>query len=314
MFLDWIAELGLLQHDPVSNVLARFPLSVKKTLITEVTSTLLLTASDLSLLSTMAHMQWAMEVLGQGFGLPLEELTITQDTTQLYSQWLFDPQTRPSAFRQAAGTADEQRLYQTIFHHYSLLFEVRSTLPPSPGISHLYNPPHHRHSTTPVSNSSSSSSTHATPTPQVPVGVLVQRHIELCKKVLTVLTMAGRQLGTSFSEDTWEVLLKVVLGVTDSLLREHPTRSPALVSEHSKMSEDLCEHLLRVLFELWLRSNIRQVYMWDILKKCFNGWTHRTPVLQQWAASSHGLCQRVVRLLYGPGQGTELVNLARPVK
>ncbi|KAF8980736.1 hypothetical protein BGZ46_003773 [Entomortierella lignicola] len=252
----------------------------------------------------MAHMRWAMEVLGQGFALPLEELWIAQDTTQLYSQWLFEPQMRPLAFRLVAGTADEQLLYQVMFHHYSLLFQVRTAQPPSP--SPLGNPQHNRHPTTPTS-----SSFQQTP-PQsqtAPVGVLIQRHIELCKKVLTVLTMAGRQLGNAFSEETWEVLLKVILGITDSLLREQPIK-PSAISEHSKMSEDLCEHLLRVLFELWLRSNTRQVQMWDILKLCFNGWTHRIPVLHQWAASSLGLCQRVIRLLYGPGQGTDIVHVA----
>lgn len=96
---------------PVSNVLARFPLQVRKTLITEVASTLLV-SSDLTLLSSMAHMRWAMEVLGQGFALPLEELSIAQETTQLYSQWLFEPQMRPMAFHQAVGTEDEQLLYQ----------------------------------------------------------------------------------------------------------------------------------------------------------------------------------------------------------
>ncbi|KAF9938926.1 hypothetical protein BGZ67_010190 [Mortierella alpina] len=309
MFLDWIAQLGLLKHDP-----ARFPLQVRKTLITEVTSTLLVT-SDLSLLYSMAHMKWAMEVLGQGFALPLEELSIAQETTQLYSQWLFEPQVRPLAFRMAAGTADEQLLYQVIFHHYSLLFQVRSLPPtaPGPSIAQTQNQ-HHRHPTTPVTTGSSSYHQHhasqAASASQVPVGVLIQRHVELCKKVLTVLTMAGRQLGNSFSEETWEVLLKVILGITDSLLREQPATAALQMPEHSKMSDDLCEHLLRVLFELWLRSGIRQVHMWDILKQCFNGWTHRIPVLHQWAASSLGLCQRVVRLLYGPGQGTDVVNLA----
>ena len=32
--------------------------------------------------------------------------------------------------------------------------------------------------------------------------------------------MAGRTLGPQFSEETWLVLLKVVLGITDCLLRE----------------------------------------------------------------------------------------------
>lgn len=169
---------------------------------------------------------------------------------------------------------------------------------------------HLRHPTTPLTGGSNSH--------HVPIGVLIQRHIELCKKVLTVLTMAGRQLGNSFSTETWQVLLKVILGITDSLLKEQPPPTPSrststtmmLIPEQAKMSDDLCEHLLRVLFELWLRSNTREVAMWDILKQCFNGWTHRIPVLHQWAASSLGLCQRVVRLLYGPGQGTDVVNLA----
>ncbi|KAF9432411.1 hypothetical protein BGZ76_010844 [Entomortierella beljakovae] len=250
----------------------------------------------------MAHMRWVMEVLGQGFALPLEELSIAQETTQLYSQWLFEPPLRPLAFRLASGTADEQLLYQAMFHHYSLLFQVRTVQPPSPILSHLGPGQQSRYPATPTTPSFQPS----VQPPPTSAGFL-GRHIELCKKVLTVLTMAGRQLGNTFSEETWEVLLKVILGITDSLLREQ-TIKPS--TEHSKMSDDLCEHLLRVLFELWLRSNIRRVQMWDILKHCFNGWTHRIPVLHQWAASSLGLCQRVVRLLYGPGQGTDNVNLA----
>lgn len=53
-----------------------------------------------------------MEVLGQGFALPLEELPIAQNITQVYSQWLFEPHNRPLAFKQVEGTPDEQRLYQ----------------------------------------------------------------------------------------------------------------------------------------------------------------------------------------------------------
>ena len=179
---------------------------------------------------------------------------------------------------------------------------------PSPASPHLATQ-HLRHQTTTLAGSAGTTSHH------VPVGVLIQRHIELCKKVLTVLTMAGRQLGNSFSPKTWQVLLKVILGITDSLLREQPPHQRSsttmmLIAEQQKMSDDLCEHLLRVLFELWLRSSTREVQMWDILKHCFNGWTHRIPVLHQWAASVLGLCQRVVRLLYGPGQGTDVVNLA----
>jgi len=97
----------------VSNVLARFPLSVKKTLITEVTATLH-NNQDFALLSSMAHMRWSMEVLGQGFALPLEDLAIAHNASQVYTQWLFERENRPLAFRQAEGTLDEQQLYQVM--------------------------------------------------------------------------------------------------------------------------------------------------------------------------------------------------------
>ena len=76
----------------------------------------------------------------------------------------------------------------------------------------------------------------------------LQRHIELCKGVLIVLTMMGRTLGPQFSEETWLVLLK---GITDCLLREQliPEGDPERRTVNS-MADELCEHLLSVLFEL----------------------------------------------------------------
>ncbi|CAG8721583.1 1054_t:CDS:2, partial [Acaulospora morrowiae] len=140
------------------------------------------------------------------------------------------------------------------------------------------------------------------------------RHIELCKGVLIVLTMAGRTLGPRFSEETWLVLLKVVLGITDCLLREPVASISSDVTTEKKtattMADELCEHLLRVLFELWLRSKIRKVEMWDIFKKCFNQWAHRQQALQQWNATTLALTQRVVRLLYGPKEGEEMINIS----
>ncbi|PKY12404.1 hypothetical protein RhiirB3_494759 [Rhizophagus irregularis] len=236
-----------------------------------------------------------MEAIGQGFALPLEEMGITSHSKELYSQWLFEPNFRPAAIRDATGRPEEQEFWQTIFHHYSLLFQPR----------------------TPSSNAPSVSSTPTTPgfptsVNQAPSHITyLQRHIELCKGVLIVLTMAGRTLGPQFSEETWLVLLKVFLGITDCLLREliisegNPEKKTASI-----MADDLCEHLLRVLFELWLRSKIRKVEMWDIFKKCFNQWTHRQQSILQWNATTLALTQRVVRLLYGQKEGAEMVNIS----
>ncbi|CAG8589929.1 4259_t:CDS:10 [Paraglomus occultum] len=291
MFLEWITELGLLEHDPDSGVLSKFPLNVQKSLISEITQTLLQTR-DSSLLPSPAHVQWVMEAVGQGFALPLEEMDITANSKELYSQWLFEPNCRPAAIRDLSGKPEEQRFWQVIFHHYSLLFRPRT----------------------------SSSNTSQTSTPTAPNFPALssyndfQRHVELCKGVLIVLTMAGRTLGSQFSEETWRVLLKVVLGITDYLLREHIS---TVSSDNSSdryatmsMGDELCEHLLRVLFELWLRSKIQEVDMWDILQKCFNKWTHRQQAINQWNAAILGLTQRIVRILYGPREGADVVNIS----
>lgn len=53
--------------------------------------------------------------------------------------------------------------------------------------------------------------------------------------------MAGRTL--DLSEETWSVLLKVVLGITDSLLSE---RTSDGARTGPTMGDELCDHLLRV--------------------------------------------------------------------
>jgi len=53
-----------------------------------------------------------MEAIGQGFNLPLEEMTIASNSKELYSQWLFEPNFRPVAIREAAGKPEEQEFWQ----------------------------------------------------------------------------------------------------------------------------------------------------------------------------------------------------------
>src|SRR5690606_38466185 len=47
-----------------------------------------------------------------------------------------------------------------------------------------------------------------------------------------------------------------------------------------------------------------------MLKKCFIRWSHRIQSIQQWAATALGLTQRSIRLLYGPKEGSENVNIS----
>ncbi|KAI8143751.1 hypothetical protein BJV82DRAFT_609285 [Fennellomyces sp. T-0311] len=343
MFLDWIAQLRLLQHDPQTNILGSLPLSIRRALISEITNYLQPApgkhAPDPSIFASPAHVKWFMEVLGQGFSLPLEDMEITSNDVSIYAQWLFEPHMRPAA---VVNDGLEQEFFQIIFHQYSLLFQPRITQPPQPNNTRSNNNPQptpqgrpnsfylgmlpvNPHTNlVPVNNPSptSAASPHQPHSAGAPttastgsqgaaaiketLSQLIHRHIELCKKTLTVLAMAGRTL--EMSVETWTVLLKVVLGIADFLLKE-PV-GDAMISGVPNMGDELCEHLLRVLFELWLRSRIRQVEMWDILKECFMRWTHRPKAIQQWSSTSLSLTNRVLNLLYGSDEGTDVVILS----
>ncbi|KAG0179411.1 phosphatidylinositol-3,5-bisphosphate 5-phosphatase [Apophysomyces sp. BC1021] len=302
-----------------------------RTLISEITSYLHPASGkhppDPSIFASPAHVKWFMEVVGQGFSLPLEDMHITNDDVSIYAQWLFEPNMRPAA---VVNDGLEQEFYQIIFHQYSLLFHPRISR--SPNAQQLN--AHQQHS----SSSSSSSATRPIsfhlntvpvnvhtnivpvnlPSPTTPstqnttnviketLSQLTQRHIELCKRTLTVLATAGRNL--DLSAESWSVLLKVVLGIADSLLKE-PTGDTAIPGVLN-MGDELCDHLLRVLFELWLKSRTIEVEMWDILKECFMRWGHRPKAIQQWSSTSLALMKRILNILYGKDEGTDVVILS----
>lgn len=75
MFLEQVQKICLLSHNPDSDILEIFPLSVKKVLIQEVTS-FLLNSDDHSTLTSQAHVKWVMEVVGAGFALPIDEVDL----------------------------------------------------------------------------------------------------------------------------------------------------------------------------------------------------------------------------------------------
>lgn len=283
-----------------------------------------------------------MEVIGQGFNLPLEDMAITNDDIDIYARWLFEQNVRPLAVIEEGL---EQEFYQIIFHQFSLLFQPRitrtnngaSTTATTPPISmqstqggatsintntssknnsfHITMLPINAHnnlgmpfSPMPPTQTNTNSSSNAQSALKETLSQLVQRHVELCKKTLKVFTMAGRTL--KLSVETWSVLLKVMLGITDYLLKE-PSGDTSNLGVMN-MADELCDSLLQVLFELWLRSNIMDVEMWDILKNCFIRWTHRSKAIQQWSSTSLALTKRIQNLIYGEKEGTDGVYVNGP--
>lgn len=226
-------------------------------LISEITS--FLKQADSSVFASPAHVKWFMEVIGQGFNLPLEDMAITDSDVDIYAKWLFEPTIRPAA---VVNEGLEQEFYQIIFHQFSLLFQPRIAKPvqqqPKPTTStsnhtNRNNQPFHINMLPVAAHNNIIPMTFNTNAPSTPnsnntqstaiketLAQLVQRHIELCKKTLKVFAMAGRTL--KLSTETWAVLLKVMLGITDYLLKEPVAEQSGVMN----MADELCDNLLQV--------------------------------------------------------------------
>ena len=80
-------------------MLRGFPYSVQRTLISEVTN-FLVSNADHAFLSSQSHVLWAMEVIGQGFRLPIEDVEIINLSIEIYRQWLLEPTRVPPPMEQ----------------------------------------------------------------------------------------------------------------------------------------------------------------------------------------------------------------------
>jgi hypothetical protein len=117
MFISNLEELGLLAANPStmiliqdSNILGHFPLDVKCIMISQTNKFMLSKVEPLpcSLLTSTAHVEFTMEIVGQGLNLPLFNMPIIKDSIGVYTEWLLDPISRPPIFKELALDSDQK--------------------------------------------------------------------------------------------------------------------------------------------------------------------------------------------------------------
>ena len=106
--------------------------------------------------------------------------------------------------------------------------------------------------------------------------------------------------------------INIHLGICDSLLKQ--SRSGGFIEESVTTSgpglgTKLCPLLMKVLFEIWLRSTTKNQVLWDTLKELVQGWRYRRPVLEHWSNTAIALTNRLIRILYGLEEGTEVTTI-----
>ena len=112
-----------------------------------------------------------------------------------------------------------------------------------------------------------------TPTNEVPDAStvdLIKTHVEMIKKVLKVILLSMKRL--ALTEETWIIVLKVLLGITDCLFCTTDDKKTFFANDGTKIyckaaiADEVGVDLIRIFIEVWCRSKIETVDMWDHLK------------------------------------------------
>ncbi|KAI9908380.1 hypothetical protein PsorP6_003777 [Peronosclerospora sorghi] len=140
------------------------------------------------------------------------------------------------------------------------------------------------------------------PSMGVPSGTVdanMATHVSLCTKVLDTLDALVKQRGAQLSNSTWDLLIRLILGATDGLL----------YNLRNQLGNQLCGQLVRLLFEVFLRSLPQcgpRGELWSLLQKFCRRWIHRTLVIEQWNAVTLGLTRSLMRQIHDRNASKEI--------
>jgi len=121
----------------------------------------------------------------------------------------------------------------------------------------------------------------------------LEEHVNLCKKILDIVHKIA--LETRISWETWKVILILLLKIADDLL------APPTI--HKNLGDSLCEQLIHIIFNLWLRSCVHYFptpSLWKSLRELCITWRHHPQVIFEWNKIMYSLTVRVIVQLYGP--------------
>lgn len=202
-------------------VFLNFPNATREILAQQICNCLLSGLTSPSVLNTNVHATIIMECIGQCFSLPLPSSKIIEGGINLYSKWILEESSKPPPLKE-----DEQYFLKEICKQLSLVFVKREYQ----GVDVI---PHFNTFVSKASPSTrqsdiqmSSSRTHSPSSPPPPTSQdWIGIHVTLCNRVLELY----RAIGTShllLIKDTWDSLLKIIMGISDYLLTPPPGLSP----------------------------------------------------------------------------------------
>ena len=120
----------------------------------------------------------------------------------------------------------------------------------------------------------------------------IKRHAELCQQILKTIIydlIPNSPLFSQKASKAWEMIVKLLLGMTDNLLWS---------DKQNYLAEDLSETLLNSLFFVYLESGICCNEIWKKFSSCFKLWCHRLKSVLAWGAVTVALNSQIASILY----------------
>ena len=218
-----------------------------------------------------------MEFLGSSFSLKITEdfFPIFDSTFAVYKKWLgFNTQETQNIKTPECFSENCQFYYQEIIKHLSTFFEKRTI--PSILLSITM------------------------------IEAYLEKYYSKCKEIIKTYNKLCREFKKQLSEETFEVLLKVNLGIADMFL--------SLPYNPNEISEQLTVSLFSNVFDILLFSGSQNRSLFLCFSDLSSRWLHRENFLNYWFSLCVGLNQRLLNILFGhPYQYRYFLTYARKV-
>ncbi|KAG3030429.1 hypothetical protein JG687_00008340 [Phytophthora cactorum] len=273
MFLPWISKCELVPVSADSYVLKKFSDKCQRGMCSMVVGYLTEENVDTqTVLPSGHHIRWAMEVLGHSYALPMEDSDVIQGSLGIYQRWL-GVDDESLAAKGSKGKDQRPPCMQKVEQTFIQDMLGQMTL--------LFEE---------RSNNG------------VPSGSLennMATHVALCTKVLETFDALVKHRGVQLSNSTWDRLIRLILGAADGLL--HNLRN--------QLGNQLCGQLVRILFEVYLRSLPQcgpRGELWSLLQKFCRRWIHRALVIEQWNAATLGLTRSLMKQIHDRNASKEI--------
>ena len=132
-------------------------------------------------------------------------------------------------------------------------------------------------------------------------------HKHLCKRVLGVYSTSARWPPGTVKRHEWnEYLAKLLIGICGEVVH-----GPA---ETKSLGNEIEQDVFFNLFDIWLRSQMQNEQLWQLLKKHSDGgWIHRQWFIEGWGQSCVALTRRLIAMLYGGSNGSNVVTVKWPI-